>query len=149
MYYNYKLPRLVFFAAMFTAVPLLLATATIAHPGHHGAHPHGNTIYDTNTVEEFRGVIVQVTLVQKEQHRRGGVHLKVKTEKETLTVHAGPVRYLQRIDCEFQKDEKLYVKGSRVTIEGETVIIAAEIRRAQQVCLLRDEAGYPMWSRRN
>jgi hypothetical protein len=38
------------------------------------------------------------------------------------------------------------VKGSRVTFEGKPAIIAAEVKKGDEVLKLRDENGFPMWS---
>jgi hypothetical protein len=38
------------------------------------------------------------------------------------------------------------VRGSRVTMGGKPVIIAAEVRKGDAVLTLRDDQGVPMWS---
>jgi len=38
------------------------------------------------------------------------------------------------------------VKGSRVTFDGKPVIIAAELKKDNNVLTLRDSSGIPAWS---
>ena len=42
--------------------------------------------------------------------------------------------------------DRIEVKGSRVTIEGQPVIIAAEVSKGEQTLLLRHGDGTPYWS---
>jgi len=37
------------------------------------------------------------------------------------------------------------VKGSRFTLGGKPAIIAAEVKKGDEVLKLRDDAGFPMW----
>jgi hypothetical protein len=47
--------------------------------------------------------------------------------------------------------DKIEVKGSRITYQGKPAIIAAEIHKGDEVLMLRDANGIPMWAgwRRN
>lgn len=38
------------------------------------------------------------------------------------------------------------VKGSRITFDGKPVVIAAEVKKGQDVLHFRDENGVPVWS---
>jgi hypothetical protein len=40
---------------------------------------------------------------------------------------------------------KVEVKGSRITFGGKPVIIAAEVKKGDEVLKLRDDAGFPVW----
>ena len=42
--------------------------------------------------------------------------------------------------------DNLEIRGSRVTSQGKPAIIAAEIRKGDQILKLRDENGIPAWS---
>jgi hypothetical protein len=70
----------------------------------------------------------------------------LKTDKETLSVHLGPVWYLENQDIKIEAKDKIEVKGSKITFEGKPAIIAAEVRKGDDVLKLRDEAGFPSWS---
>jgi hypothetical protein len=70
----------------------------------------------------------------------------LKTEDETISVHLGPGWYIENQDVKIQPKDKLEVKGSRVTFEGKPVIIAAEVKKGDEVLKLRDKNGFPLWS---
>ena len=75
-----------------------------------------------------------------------GVHMMVKTDKETVSVHLGPVWYIENQDVKIEPKERVEVKGSRIDLAGEQAIIASEVRKGDQVLKLRDEDGFPAWS---
>jgi hypothetical protein len=68
------------------------------------------------------------------------------TDKETIQVHLGPEWYIGRLDARIVKGDAVEVKGSRVTVAEKPVIIAAEIKKGDNLLLLRDSAGIPVWS---
>ncbi len=75
-----------------------------------------------------------------------GIHMNVKTDKETVSVHLGPSWYLENQDLKIEPKDKVEVKGSRITFEGKPAIIADEVRKGDEVLKLRDDAGFPVWS---
>jgi len=75
-----------------------------------------------------------------------GIHLMVKTDKETISVDLGPEWYIERLDTKIEKGDKVGVKGSRVTIAGKPSIIAAEVKKGDSTLVLRDSAGIPAWA---
>jgi hypothetical protein len=58
----------------------------------------------------------------------------------------GPAFYLENQDVKIEPKDKVEVKGSRVTFEGKPAIIAAEVKKGDEVLRLRDDNGFPMWS---
>ena len=103
-------------------------------------------MYNVGTVETIAGEIVSIDQMTPMGGMSRGVHLQVKTDKETLAVHLGPEWFLDRLDSTLENGDKIEVKGSRVTISGAPVIIAAEVRKGDQVLILRDDAGIPIWA---
>jgi hypothetical protein len=103
-------------------------------------------MYDTKTVETLRGEVLAMQRFTPAKGMSAGLHLQVKTAKETLSVHLGPEWYLEQQDVEIRINEIIEVKGSRVAFEGEPAIIAAEIRDGDDTLTLRDAAGVPAWS---
>jgi hypothetical protein len=63
-----------------------------------------------------------------------------------MSVHLGPAFYLENQDVKIEPKDKVEVKGSRVTFGGKPAIIAAEVKKGDEVLKLRDENGFPMWS---
>jgi hypothetical protein len=75
-----------------------------------------------------------------------GLHLAVKTDAETISVHLGPTWYLENQDVKTQPGDVVEVKGSRVTMAGKPALIAAEVKKGDETLRLRDETGVPMWT---
>ena len=75
-----------------------------------------------------------------------GIHMNVKTDKETIAVHLGPSWYLENQDLKIEPKDKVEVKGSKIIFDGKPAIIAAEVRKGDEVLRLRDDAGFPVWS---
>jgi hypothetical protein len=110
--------------------------------------PRHMRMYDAKTVETLSGEVINV---EKIPHRRGtsdGVHLIVKTDKEEIPVHLGPSWYLDKQDVKIGQNDKVEVKGSRVTFKGKPALIAAEVKKGDALLKIRDENGIPAWSRK-
>ena len=103
-------------------------------------------IYDPKTVETVSGEVVKVDRITPMRGMSSGVHLVVKTDKGDVSVHLGPQWYLENQDVKIQPKDKVEVKGSRVTVQGQPALIAAEVKKGDEVLKLRDEAGIPMWA---
>ena len=106
-------------------------------------------IYNTSTVETITGDVQSVDFYSyKKSSGYGSVHIIVKTDKETITVHIGPSWYLEDNNFTINLNDKVEVKGSRVMWEGNDVIIAANIKIGDKSLALRDDSGVPLWSGR-
>jgi hypothetical protein len=104
-------------------------------------------IYNPDTVEVVQGEVVAVTRGSPTGRGRNGVHLTLQVDGGgTLPVHLGPASYVDSQTVKIASGDRIIVKGSRVTIEGAPVIIAAEVTKGDQQLLLRDAAGVPKWS---
>ena len=105
-----------------------------------------NRLYDPKTVETIGGEVVRIDKIVPLKGMSSGVHLAVKTEKETILVHLGPQWYLQNQDVKIELKDKIEVKGSRINFQGKPAMIAMEIKKGDEVLRLRDENGFPVWS---
>jgi hypothetical protein len=103
----------------------------------------GPRVYDPKTVETLSGEVVSVEKVTR-RRGAGGIHVMLKTDKETIAVHLGPSWYLQEHLPIAAKDH-IEVRGSRVTSEGHPAIIAAEVKKGDQTLKLREDDGRPLW----
>jgi len=104
-----------------------------------------NRIYDSKALETITGEVTEIDRITPIKGMSGGVHINVKTDKETISVHLGPSWYLENQDIKIEVKDKVEVKGSRVTFGGKPALIASEIRKGNEVLTLRDEAGFPAW----
>ena len=141
---------------LFVAVAALLITATISFAqrgpgmmwrgsGGWGPGTQYNRMYDPKTVETISGEITAVDRITPAKGMSGGVRMNVKTDKETISVHLGPGFYIENQDVKLQAKDKVDVKGSRITFDGKPAIIAAEVKKGDEVLKLRDDAGFPAW----
>ncbi len=103
-------------------------------------------MYDPKTVATITGEVVSIDKITPMKGMGYGVHLMVKTDKETISVHLGPGWYIENQDAEIKPKDRVEVTGSRVTFEGEPAIIAAEVKKGDEVLKLRNEKGIPYWS---
>jgi len=135
------------------AVSMLLTAslAFAAWKGYRGSGGWGmgtsyQRMYDPASVETLTGTVEAVDKVMPMKGMSYGVHLQLKTQKETIPVHLGPGWYIERLDMKIEKGDKIEVKGSRATMMGKPVIIAAEVKKGESVLKLRDENGMPVWA---
>ena len=103
-------------------------------------------LYDPKTAETISGEVVKVDHITPARGMSAGVHLLVKTDKEEVSVVLGPQWYLENQDVKIEPKDKLEIKGSRATVQGKPALIAAEVKKGDQILRLRDESGTPVWS---
>ena len=63
-----------------------------------------------------------------------------------VDVRLGPVAYLQTLPAKLAVGDMVSVTGSRMTVAGKSVIIAAEVLRGSDTLRLRDATGRPVWA---
>lgn len=135
--------------AMVLFVGLGLASAAAAQGAGMGRGAGGDPArrYDPATVTTVSGTVTSVEAVPRTRGKGAGVHLLLKTATEVIAVHLGPSWYLDRQPTKIAAGDTIEVKGSRVSVQGQPAIIAAEVHKGSAVLTLRDAAGVPRWSR--
>jgi hypothetical protein len=103
-------------------------------------------MFDPKTVETLTGEIVKIEKISPVKGMSTGLHVMLKTDKETISVHLGPEWYFENQDVNLSINDKVEIKGSRITFQGNPAIIAAELKKGEEVLKIRDENGYPAWS---
>jgi hypothetical protein len=103
-------------------------------------------MFNPSTIDTISGEVLRVDAITPMKGMSYGVHLMVKTDRETLSVHLGPAWYVENQDTKIEPKDKIEVIGSRITLEGKPVIIAAEVMKGDEVLKLRDKNGFPFWS---
>ncbi len=123
---------------------VLLAAGAWAQPG---GGMHYGMMWDANSVTTLTG---EVTGVEKYTPGRGGsaygLKLTVKTGQETVPVILGPGWYVEQQHFAFAPKDRLELKGSRLTIQGQPTMVAAEVKKGDKVLKLRDDLGLPLWA---
>jgi hypothetical protein len=103
-------------------------------------------MYNPQTVETITGEVLSVDQMMPMKGMSYGIHIVLKTNKETIPVHLGPGWYIENQDMTIAPKDKIEVTGSRITFEGDPTLIAAEVKKGDEVLTLRDANGFPVWS---
>ena len=136
------------FLMVFASVPFAQAWRGWRGSGGWGAGSAYQRMYDPRTVETISGKVESVEKFKPMKGMHSGIHLMVKTVKETISVHLGPEWYIARQDMKFAKGDAVQVTGSRLTFDGKPAIIAREVKKVKNggTLVLRNEAGVPEWA---
>ena len=102
--------------------------------------------YDAATEVTLTGTVDEVKNVAAAGRGPGGAHLMVRTDAGVTEVVLGPAAFVSQKGFEFVKGDSLTVTGSKVTMNGQHVVVAREVKKGDQVLTLRDANGVPQWS---
>jgi uncharacterized protein YneR len=102
-------------------------------------------MYNTETAEKISGEVVRVDEIVRGKNRFYGIHLTVETDKDTVTVHLGPGWYIERQDTKIEAKDKVEITGSKISYEGKPAFIAYEVKKGDDILVLRDANGFPAW----
>ena len=138
------------FGILLFILSVLLGTGSwaqnVGQSGGGEAPIHFSRMYDLKTVETLSG---EVMAVEKFSPGRGGppqgLRLRVKFPQETLLVILGPIVYVEQQNVKFAAGDRVEVKGSRMTVRGEPLIVAAEVKKGDQVLKMRNATGEALW----
>ncbi len=106
-----------------------------------------NRMFDPNKIETIYGTVEKIDITMPHKMMSHGVYIDLKTDKGVVQVHLGPVWYIERLDFEINSGDQLEVKGSPAVINGKQSLIAAEVKKGNDLLILRDIHGVPVWSR--
>ena len=136
---------------MLSIISILLVTESFAQQGMRwqknewGSETKYGRMYDPRTVETITGEVLSIDQFTPAKDMYYGIHLMVKTGQETVSVHLGPGWYIENQDIKIKPEDKVEVNGSRITFAGKPAIIAAKVRKGEQILTLRDKNGFPAW----
>lgn len=100
--------------------------------------------FDIKKMVEVKGTVLEVSHSKENKDEKRGVFLILKSNKEEIPVHLGPMWYMSR-QHHFKTGDNITVKGSKVDFNDAKVIIASEIHQGKMRMILRDEKGDPVW----
>ncbi|OLP17517.1 DNA-binding protein [Leptolyngbya sp. 'hensonii'] len=145
--------KIIKLAATLSIISLLFSPLALAQLGKGGRGSGGwgrnsqyQRLYNLNTVTTITGKVIAVDNQVSMRGMSTGVHVKVSTANGNILVHLGPAWYLGNQDVQIELGDQIEVTGSQVTLAGVPVIIAAKIRKGDQILTLRDQNGFPVWS---
>ncbi len=128
------------------ALAALVSMPTLAQQGMGGRK--GSPHYDPKTEVTVKGTVEEV----KEYPSQGGgshtgLHVTLRTDNGSLSVHLGPTDYWKKNGFELTKGDSIQVIGSKIKVDDAEYIIAREIKKGDKVVTLRNAQGVPAWSR--
>jgi len=142
--------RVILFSSLSTVVLLLfLVTGAFAQGGRWGQGASRTRIYDPSTVETITGKVTAVDTISSPRGMGGGIRVTLQTKNGKIDVYLGPSWYLSQKSAfggSLKTGDELTVTGSKVSLRGTDVLIAAQVRRGSATLQLRDKDGYPLWS---
>ncbi len=103
------------------------------------------------TVETLKGEVMTKDTITPSKGRSGmpavGMTLK-KEDDYAAYVHLGPQWYFDKQDLGINVGNKIEVIGSKITVEGNSVILVSSIKKGDRTWQFRDQQGLPFWSGR-
>jgi hypothetical protein len=116
-----------------------------------GAKSQYNKMYNVNTVVFISGEVICIEKIAPIKGMSCCNHLLFKIGKDTVSVHLGPVGFMDSQEIKINLYDSLTIEGSLIIFDLNPAIIAASVKKGNETLLLRDDKGYPLWciSRRN
>ncbi|NLW31257.1 MAG: DNA-binding protein [Fibrobacter sp.] len=102
--------------------------------------------FNNYSLSRYYGKITEIDTITPMQDMGSGIQLKLKGDREEYIVHLGPAWFIIHQDMSLGINETVEIKGCKVAINGKPVIMAAELRRKDNILYLRDQDGIPYWS---
>ena len=140
-------------------VALVLASFTLADaqrwggkgrwPAWAGNYYHWN--WNPATVETLKGEVMTKDTITPPKGRSvlPAVGMTLKKEDEyAIYAHLGPQWYFDKQELAIEVGDKVEVTGSKITVEGNTVLLVSSIKKGDRTWQFRDDRGFPFWSGR-
>jgi hypothetical protein len=123
-------------------VLLIVLLSVMQTPQKKGPPPYNAAAETTvsGVVEETREFFCGVSDEQ-------GLHLVLRTNQGKVMVHVAPARFLRSQQITINPNDQVSVVGTRVNYQGQESMLAREITRGNEVLVLRDHEGRPLWLR--
>jgi hypothetical protein len=107
-------------------------------------------MYGAQKYDKAQEVKITGTIVGVEEHRgaggASGVHLRVKTDAETIEVHVAPTAFVAREGVTFKIGDAITVTGARAKWEDEDVLVVRQVQMGDRIFAVRDSEGKPLWT---
>jgi hypothetical protein len=140
--------------ALVAVVAVAFAGAPMADCGHCGsakAH-HGKCLskgdcpgYDKAATTTFEAQVVSIDKETCKGCNMTYVDLVVTMKDDKVTVRLGPAWYIDQQDDLLKKDDVIEIFASKVKEGDSDFFVAGKIVKGDDVLMLRDKDGLPMW----
>jgi hypothetical protein len=103
-------------------------------------------VYNPKTVETLDGKIESMEKITAgKMDLPARVLVKLKTDQGLVTIYLGPEWYLEKQKVKLAPGDYIQVRGSRVEMDNQTVILPNDITKGSHVLHFWDEQGRPLW----
>jgi hypothetical protein len=103
-------------------------------------------MYDPAKEEAVTGQVISQESITCPSGNCQGIGLTLKTGATNIVVHLGPQWFLDKQSVKLSAGDAVVVKGSKISLQGEDVFVAAEVTKGSEVLKLRDASGAPAWA---
>ena len=133
-------------AVAFAGVAAANCGACGAGKGHSACKAIGDCPgYDTKAMTSFEAKVVSIDKEECKGCKMTHVDLVVKMKDEKVTVRLGPAWYLDKQGDLLKKDDVVKIYASKVKEGDNDLFVAGKIVKGDDVLILRDKEGLPMW----
>jgi hypothetical protein len=102
--------------------------------------------YNPATVVTVSGTVAAVNRsTPKQPNQQVQVRLRLQTPQGPIPVQLGPAAFVDQQPVKIIAGDVIEVTGSQVTKGPKTRIIAAQVKKDNQVLQLRNQQGQPLW----
>lgn len=115
--------------------------------GRHRRQNYGqySRLYNPSTIETIQGQVIQVNTVTPRWGMSTGFHLQLRSDEGNVEIRLGPTWYFEEQNFIIQQGDKITLTGSRVEVDHQPAVIAAEVTKDDMTLKLRDQEGIPIW----
>ncbi|MFY7998006.1 MAG: DNA-binding protein [Candidatus Kapaibacteriota bacterium] len=103
-------------------------------------------MFDPRAVETIKGEVLAIKKIIPLKGMSSGLQVMVRTETDTIAAHLGPDWFLEYQDVQIERQDIIEIKGSRITFDGKSILIATEVLRRTDILRLRNINGFPAWT---
>ena len=136
-------------ALCFVLVFLAVGASTVSshqHPRGHHIHHHGALpAYDVSTEETLEGTVEELFRWERSGCVGCDDGVQVFLGGHDIEVHLCPFAYLESEGCHIKEGDEVRITGSRLSLRGNTLLLARELHCGDHHVALRDEKGSPLW----
>ncbi len=105
--------------------------------------PPATPKYDLQTEVKIKGTVLEIKAPEKEKDL---LHMTLKSGEETIDVSLCPKSYLTEMGTTLAKGDEIALTGSKVKVDDANLILAREVNKGDEMLMLRDGKGVPVWN---
>jgi hypothetical protein len=91
----------------------------------------------------MKGTVLEIKAAEKV---KDNLHMMIKSGEETIDVLLCPKSYLDEMGTTFTKGDEISLTGSKVKVDEANIVLAREVVKGEEMLLLRDGKGVPVWN---